>query len=476
MSGHPARLAHRTQRLAARAAAGGLLVVAALACALVLPPQIGLRPAPLTALPLVALGAVLLAAPFWPLRATAEVAWGHAARWLRWLGAALLWGVIAWCALSQPAPLTQPRSLVWSLRGLPVALAAALWLWPLVPCAWQRRAVVAVALPTLLGLALVAWSSPPRPLDFQPYYAAVDSHGTVYVSDASSPVIRVFAPNGTLRAKLRPGLASARGIPGPGFMPPGPYNDPDGLGVPRATPGSGVVTSTLQPYPFGTDDFWFMGLALDAQDRLWVPDWMRGRMLAFAPDGRLVARWPLPAGYSPSLGCVAVAGSSLYLSGSDGSVWRLDFAGHVLARWTLPEPVIGGISPAPDGSALYALARARVYRIALPAGTWSAWALPAPTGPLGQPYQAILALPGGRLLVADLAARRVDLYRADGTSAGHWGGPGAWPGQFGQVGGLARDPSGNVYVADVDHRALQRFTPAGQVNALYRSPDDDEVE
>lgn len=442
------------------------LSVGALACGIALPPRVAFVPRPLAALALGALGAVAL---LLPVRAP----WGV---WLRWLGAALLWGVIGWCALSQVAPLTEPRSLVWSVRALPVALAAGVWLWPRAPRAWQRRAVAAVALPTVLGLGLVAWSSPPRPLDFQPYYVAMDSHSTFYVSDANSPVIRVFAPDGALRAKLRPGLASAQGMPGPGFMPPGPYNDPDGLGVPRATPGSGTVSSTLQAWPFGADDFWFVGMAVDRQNRLWVPDWMRGRMLAFAPDGRLVARWPLPQGYQPSLGCIAVAGDTIYLSGKDGTILRLDLAGHVTRQWRLPEPVIGGISVAPDGAALYALARARVYRMALPPGNWTSWALPGPTGPLGQPYQAVLALADGRVLVANLAARRVDVYQADGRGAGHWGGAGMWPGQFGQVGGLARDSAGNVYVADVDHRALQRFSTAGRVDALYRSPDDDEFD
>lgn len=465
-----------TRRQAIEGTASALLVVGACVCCLALPPQIGLQREPLVGLALVTVGVALVGvALVAPLRRLGCAGW-HGLRWIRWVGAALLWGAIAWCAISQTAPLTEPRSLIWSLRALPVALAAGLWLWPQVPRDWRRRAVVAVALPSVLALALVAWDSPPRPLDFQPYYVAVDSHGTVYVSDANSPVIRVFTPGGMLRAKLRPGLASAQGMPGPGFMPPGPYNDPDGLGVPRATPGTGVVTSTLQPWPFGVDDFWFMGMAVDGQDRLWVPDWMRGRMLGFAPDGRLVARWPLPAGYKPSLGCIAIADGDLYLSGAGGEIWRLDMVGHVLSRWALPEPVIGGISAAPDGSALYALARTRVYRVSPAAGTWQAWDLPAPTGTLGVPYQAILALPGGHLLIANLAARRVDVYTVDGKSAGHWGGPGVWPGQFGQVGSLGRDQEGHVYIADVDHRALQRFTSAGRVDALYRSPDDDEFD
>src|SRR5258708_37654411 len=138
-------------------------------------------------------------------------------------------------------PPTRPPSLEWSLRGVPLILAAALWLWLVLRAPLLRRAVAAALLPSLTALALVAWSSPPYPLTFAPYYLAVDSHGTLYATDAAAPVIRVFAGDGSLRAKLRPGLASLQGPPGPGFSPPGPYNDPDRLG------GSGTAANKPEP-------------------------------------------------------------------------------------------------------------------------------------------------------------------------------------------------------------------------------------
>jgi hypothetical protein len=439
--------------------------VAALCC-LLLPPVVAFQAQPLAGLGLVAIGAL---GALWP-------EWRPRGRWLHGVGATLLWGVVAWCALSQPALLTQPRSLIWSLRALPVLVGVALWLWSQLGQRWLDRALVAVTLPCLAALVLVAWSSPPRPLDFQPYYVVVDGQGTIYVSDAEAPVIRVFAPDGTLRAKLRPGLASRQGPPGLGFSPPGPYNDPDGLGVPRAPPGTGLVAGTLQPWPPGTDDFWFCGMAVGRHDRLYVPDWMRGRLLRFAPDGQLEARWALPDGYQPSLGCVATAGDALYLSDARGRILRLDVAGHVLAHWALPEPIVGGITASSDGKSVYALALQRVYRLDLRSGATTSWALPLPTGLLGRPYQGILALADGRVLIANLGLHREDIYTADGHPLGHWGSPGAWPGQFGQVGGLARDRDGRVYIADFDHRVLQRFTAAGRVDAVYWSPDDDEAE
>jgi hypothetical protein len=446
--------------------AWGALLLGALACSARLSPVTAFQPRPALGLALSLLGggALLLSRTHPALHP------------LRWVGAAVLWACLCWCVLSQPMPLTRPPSLEWSLRGVPLILAAALWLWLVLRAPLLRRAVAAALLPSLAALALVAWSSPPHPLTFAPYYLAVDSHGTLYATDAAAPVIRVFAGDGSLRAKLRPGLASLQGPPGPGFSPPGPYNDPDRLGVPRTTANKPQPLSTLRPWPLGADDFWFCGLAVGSHDRLYVPDWQRGRMLRFAPDGRLEAMWLLPPGYRPSLGCVAAAGDTLYLSDETGAVLALDGAGHLLRQWRLPEPIVGGISLAPDGATLFALARARVYRLdTVDGAVMSSWGLPVPAGPLGRPYQAILALHGS-VLVTDLAAHRAIRYDWAGMHPRVLAGPGAWPGELGQAGGLARDDSGAIYLADFDHRAVQRFADAGQLNLLYWSPDDDEID
>lgn len=446
------------------------LVLGATLGALLAPPLLAFSPQPLAALACVAVGAALL---LWPTRSLRLLRVG----WRRAVGATILWATLLWCTFSQIAPVTQPISLVWSLRGLPVACLAGIWLLAQLPHAWQRRALLAATAPTVAALLLVAWSSPPHSLNFEPYYIAVDAHGTVYVTDTHSPVIRVFAPDGTLRAKLRPGLATRQGIPGPGFSPPGRYNDPDGLGVPRATPGASSVSGALLPWAPGTDDFWFCGLALDSANRLFVPDWMHNRLLRFTPAGTLDGRWPLPDGYEPSLGCVTAAGSHLYLSDAHGAVLQYDLDGRLLTRWRLPEPIVGGLSATPDGAALLALGQTHVYRFDLQHATGQAttWTLPTPTGALQRPYQAILALGGDRTAISNLATHRVDLY-CGGQPCGHIGVPGQQPGQFGQVGNLARDHNGELYVADFDHRVLQRFAPSGRLDALYWSPDDDEID
>ncbi|MGZ3662966.1 MAG: NHL repeat-containing protein [Ktedonobacterales bacterium] len=453
------------------------LIAGAALCCLLAPPLVAFRPQPLPALGGVAAGGVILLWPLVrPLR-SGWTGWGLAAG-----GALFLWGIIAWCILSQVAPITQPISFTWGLRGLPIVVAAAMWLWLMLSRDWQRRTLLAVALPSTVGLGLVAWNSSTLQLvNFQPYYVAVDSHGTIYVTDAASPVIRIFGPGGSLRAKLRPGLASRQGPPGPGFSQPGPYNDPERLGVPRAASGSTSVSGSLRPWAPGTDDFWFCGMALDSHDNLYVPDWMHSRMLRFAPNGQLIARGPLPQDFHPSLGCITTGpDDALYLSDEHGVILRLDANGHVLAHWALPEAIVGGISISPDGRTVNALALTRVYQVELGGGVIRSWPLPTPTGSLGRPYQGILATTGGRVLVTNLTAHRVDVYCTGvtgvGRECGHIGSGGIWPGQFGQVGGMARDNRGDLYVADFDHRVLQQFTSDGTLDALYWGPDDDEVD
>jgi sugar lactone lactonase YvrE len=455
-----------------------LLGAATLVMCLALPPLMGFAPQTLAGLALAALGVVLAMLP----RSVPWVKAAHA------VGVALLWGVLAWCILSQPAPLTQPLTAVWGLRALPIAGALAVWLWARLPLSWQRRTTVAVMLPTLLGLGLVVHAAPPRPLNFQPYYVAVDSRGTLYVVENETPEVRVFAPDGALRAKLRVGLASVLGPPGPGFSPPGPLDDPLGIGTSACVPGYGtgvgpsLGSRSLPPScshnaaALAGYDIGFCGLAVDGRDRLYVPDTLRGHLLRFAPDGTLQVRWPLPAAYHATRNCVAAAGDALYLSDDGGSVYSLDAAGRAALACTLPGSIPGGLTVAPDGRSLYALGERVVYHCDLATKAVSSWPLPTPTGSLGVPFQAALALGGGRLLVTDLAAHRVDVFCGAGTLCGHLGTHGTMPGQFGQVGGLARDAAGSVYVADFDSRVVQRFAPSGRIAALYWSPEDDEVD
>lgn len=455
--------------LLAWSARGGLCV-SALIIILRSPPQVNFQPELLAGLVLGMLGAIaLLLPPFFP---RTMLRWGWLSIAIQHVGFFLLCSVIAWAVLSQPVALNMPLALVLSLRALPVVALAGLVALLVARLSWQRRALVALIVPTLLALGFIAVRTPPYVRDYRPYWLAVDARGTLYVTDVESPVIRVFTPDGGLQAKLRPRLAARRGPPGIGFSPPGPWNDPDQLGVPNLTGAQGGA-GWLRPWPANTDEFLFCGLAIDARDRLYVLDWLGNQVLRFLPDGALDQMWPLPTDYQPSTGCLALSQNRLFVGDQRGQMLTYDLAGHLLGAQSLPDRLIG-LSSDPAGRYLYALLENQVWRETLATGQTTLWSLPPPRGVLDVPYETLLALPNDQLLVSDLNSNRLLRFTGGGHLLGMQGGFGNNPGQFAGVGALALGRDGHLYVTDSDHRVVQRFAPDGRVDGLFRGPDDDE--
>lgn len=440
-----------------------ILIAAAVLVCFLWPPVVGFAAQPVLGFGLVAFGTVGLLVPLrLPVRGYARLA-----------AVALLWGAIAWCVLSQVAPLSQPPGAVWPLRLLPLVIGASLWSLLLLDATWQRRALAAVLLPTLCGLALVAWTAPAQTQWFSPQYIAVDSHGTVYISNTRSNVIRVFAPDGTLRAKLRPQVAKELGIPGLGFEQPNVTGEPDQLGL--ATPGtlggttsaSGGVEAREQAV-----NFRICGLALDKQDRLYVPD-MRGHvLLRFKADGHLDAKWPLSFDLAQSPGCIAIARDTVYLLSDTNALLRYNLSGAPLPALPLPETMRGDLIAAPNGRTLFATSEDHVLSLDIATGTASTLPITFTRGNVVA-YQPLLAQPGGRLLVANATTARIDIYCGTGQPCGSLGAAGNMPGQFGSIAGVTQDSQGNLYVADARYALVQRLTPSGRATALYWSPDDD---
>ena len=434
-----------------------LVVVVALiagALCLVMPPLFAFEPQPAVGIALIVIGA---AAALWRgtrprVRAVAHL-----------VGATLLWGTVLWCALSQVISFAEPASVILARRALPILLFAGIWAYFWLPRVWQQRTAVAVVVPCVLAFVFAGWVNTPNVLYFQPYYLAVDSHQTLYASDRDTSVIRVFAPDGTLRAKLWPGLANRQGPPGPGFSPTGPYGDPDRLGLSPIK----SINKTVTYWTPQQDPFQFCGLAVDSHDRLYVPDPRHGLMLRFSDDGHLQARWSLPVDYQAPPGCVAIEQDRVYLADQRGLVQALTPDGEKLTQqWQLPEP-IGDITVSRDGRSLYALSSTHVYAVEMLTGKTAAWPLTTTSG-------GIAALSSGRVAVGNHLSPYLDIYCQNGSVCGRIGETGDWPGQLGQVGGLTTDQYGRIYVADYLNRVVQCFTPAGHVTALYWSVEDDE--
>lgn len=428
-------------------------VMAGILC-VVMPPLVAFEPQTVAGIALVVIGA---AAALWPDMRPRVRAVTHLS------GAVVLWGTILWCVLSQTMSLSEYVSVILARRALPILLFAVVWAYFWLPRAWQQRAAVAVIIPCIVVFFFAGWIDAPNVLYFQPYYLAVDSHQTLYATDKDASVIRVFGPDGSLRAKLWPGLASRQGPPGPGFSPTGPYGDPDRLGLSPIK----SINATVSLWTPQRDPFVFCGIAVDAHDRLYVPDPKHRNVLRFGGDGHLQVRWSLPADFQATSGCVATGPDRVYLADQRGAVLTLTPDGQLLARWQLPD-AIGDVTTSPDGMSLYALSSTRVYMVDVRTGKADSWALRTASG-------GIAVLSPGRVVVGNHYSTLLDIYCTDGRVCGQIGGFGEWPGQFGQLGGLTTDRAGRIYVADYRNRVVQCFTSAGHISALYWSVEDDEA-
>ncbi len=382
---------------------------------------------------------------------------------VRWAGIAVLWAVVIAGIATQISPLAQVPGQVWGPRGLLICIAVLGWTFFLSLPPWLRNGVVAVAIPTIALFAILWATAPPYSRNALVYWLAADSHGTLYANDVDNGAIWVFQNGGAI-GKLWPRRGTV-GQPGPGFVPVGAGSEIttlSGLG-PQPTPS---------PNGISEHEFLFCGLAVDPQDHLYVADPEYYVMRVFAPNGQLTATWPLPRSFIPGRGCLAADQDHVYLGDNHAIIYVYDHAGRLQQEWDRDDLPIG-MSSAGNGR-LLVLQQKAVVTLSYPSGQEvNCFALPAPQGDLQIPYQAILGLPDGGVIVTDVSANLVRPYGPDHQPLPTFGGHGGWPGQFAGPAGLAADAEGNIYVSDFISHVIQRFTPNGAVTAVWASPEDE---
>ena len=270
-------------------------------------------------------------------------------------GAGVLLGTIALGLATQPPQLGVGTAPVWPLRTALVLLVAAAWAF-LAPAAVGAPRHGGCADPTTLGLICVGGPALagqvlgqrqfyPNPY-FSPYWLAVDSRGTLYASNSQGGAVYVFDASGMPRGTLNPTVVTGAGTPGPGIVPIGllaPLSLPGSSVIPTATPFTTTITADLQPI------YTYCGLAVDPNDNLYLMDLVdpnNRAILRFNRDGVITARWPAPATFEPTRGCIAADANHVYLSSLYGQIFALDGDGKVTRELKVDFQPFG---MAPDG-------------------------------------------------------------------------------------------------------------------------------
>ena len=180
------------------------------------------------------------------------------------------------------------------------------------------------------------------------------------------------------------------------------------------------------------------GVAVDAEDRVYVFNRGAHPVVVFDADGHFLRSWGEGKFVRPHGVTVS----------PDGTLYCVDDLDHTVRQYT------------PEGDLLRVLGtsgrycdtgvRDRDFRTILRSGP-----------PFNQPTNLAIA-PNGDLYVTDgYGNARVHRFAPDGCLRHSWGDPGRAPGQFNLPHGIAVGPDRTVYVADRENSRVQRFDPEG---------------
>jgi len=171
------------------------------------------------------------------------------------------------------------------------------------------------------------------------------------------------------------------------------------------------------------------GVAVDAQDNVWIFHRGKNPVMQLSKQGRVLKAWA----------DVPVASPHGIKIGPDGGVWLVDVAGHAVMKL--------------DQEGRLQLVIAQAGR--QPGNNDSLYAFNRPAG--------IGFRPDGGFYVADgYGNSRVIEYTKAGEYVRHWGKPGNAPGEFNLVHDVVMDKAGRIYVGDRTNARVQVFNQQGK--------------
>ena len=312
---------------------------------------------------------------------------------------------------------------------------------------------------------------------------AEDRAGNLYLADAGFGRVYRVTPDGTVTLFAGGGTAPAGFQSDGGPATAASLISPRGLGFDskgnldiaevfcnciRQVSPEGII-STLHTFPLLSSSIRLPnveGLAIDAQDNLYVTEWMGNVVVKVAADGSsatTIAGTGV-AGFSGDGGPAANAqlnGPSGVTLDSNGNIYIADTRNHRVRLVT------------PDGN-ITTLAGTGTCGFSGDGGF--AW-----LAQLCSPAEILLD-PSGTVFVADFGNQRVRKITADGTittiaGSGAFDTALAFPGSsgdggpeihatFNQIGGTLFDSAGNLYVSEVFGSVIRKITPDGVVSTF----------
>lgn len=269
---------------------------------------------------------------------------------------------------------------------------------------------------------------------------ALDSKGDVYVADTAKNAVLKLSPTGRLLATFRGARAGADRLDAPVRVTIDPRGDI--YVAERQLPQSGtgeIVKLSARGRPLAHWAFSNVyGFAVDAQDDMYLTDYLNNVVEKVSPSGQVLATWhgADQVTFSGPEGLAVDAQGNIYVSDTDNErIVKLSPDGQSLAAW-------GTFGEHPGQFEV----------------------------PLGVAVDA-----QGNVYVADSGNSRIEKFSSTGQFLAQWGTEGTGRGQFYAPFDIAINSAGDIYVTDPiplngahgDNR-LQEFSPAGKVIRVWK--------